>query len=44
MHSGVCPAGVGPFPNLLKLLLIKFVLQFVVRTEQYPKKNTVWFW
>lgn len=41
MLSGVCLAGVGPFPKLLKLLLIKFVLQFVVRTEQYPRENTM---
>lgn len=32
MHSGVCPAGVGPFPKLSRLFLIKSVLQFVART------------
>lgn len=39
MHSGVCPAGAGPFLKLLKLFLIKFVLHFVVRTKQCPRRN-----
>lgn len=44
MHSRVCPSGPPPFPKLLKFLLIKFVLQFVVSTQQYPGKNTAQWW